>query len=164
MCECEFIYGITILFFPGEAGVQRLVYIYIQDKLGIVTRKSILHTCGAQGRVGLTRRRRGGVKRTIKERSVSSISTQSSSDSSSSSDESDTLCSICHQRKPEPIAKRRIGKKNQSEWVCCDKCCEWVHCYCADVTLRPSLLHLSLVISAPQVCKILFLVTIPSLS
>ena len=47
MCVCEFIYGITILFLPGEAGVQRLVYIYIQDKLGIVTRKSILHTCGA---------------------------------------------------------------------------------------------------------------------
>ena len=32
--------------------------------------------CGkAQGRVGLTRRRRGGVKRTIKERSVSPILT-----------------------------------------------------------------------------------------
>ena len=68
----------------------------------------------AQSRVELTRRRRGGVKRIIKERRASPISTQSSSDSSGSSDETDTLYSIYHQREPEPIAKRRIGKKNQS--------------------------------------------------
>ena len=50
-----------------------------------------------------------------------------------SSDESTTLCAICIQREPYPVALRRLGKKIESQSVCCDVCSDWIHCYCADV-------------------------------
>ena len=74
-----------------------------------------------------------GLKRKLKERSTPSVSSESSGDESSSSDESTTLCAICNQREPDPVALRRVGKKNESQWVCCDVCSAWIHCYCADV-------------------------------
>ena len=74
-----------------------------------------------------------GVKRKLKERTTPSLSSPSSSDDSSSSDESTTLCAICNQREPDPVALRRVGRKIESQWVCCDVCSDWVHCYCADV-------------------------------
>ena len=74
-----------------------------------------------------------GVKRKLKERSTPSVSSPSSGDASSSSDESTTLCAICDKREPDPVALRRVGKKIESQWVCCDVCSDWVHCYCADV-------------------------------
>ena len=74
-----------------------------------------------------------GLKRKLKERSAPSISSPSSGDASSSSDESTTLCAIYNQREPDPVALRRVGKKDESQWVCCDVCSNWVHCYCADV-------------------------------
>ena len=52
---------------------------------------------------------------------------------SSSSDESTTLCAICNQREPNPVALRRVGKKIESQCVCCDVCSDWIHCYRADV-------------------------------
>ena len=73
-----------------------------------------------------------GMKRKLKERTTS-ISSPSSGDASSSSDESTTLCAICNQREPDPVALRRVGKKIESQWVCCDVCSDWVHCYSADV-------------------------------
>ena len=75
-----------------------------------------------------------GVKRKLKERTTPSLSSPSSDDGySSSSDESTTLCAICNQREPDPVALRRVGKKIESQWVCCDVCSDWIHCYCADV-------------------------------
>ena len=73
-----------------------------------------------------------GMKRKLKERTTS-VSSPSSGDASSSSDESTTLCAICDKREPDPVALRRVGKKIESQWVCCDVCSDWVHCYCADV-------------------------------
>ena len=86
-----------------------------------------------RGRGRQARRVSTGVKRKLKERSTPSVSSQSSGDASSSSDESTTLCAICNQREPDPVALRRVGKKIESQWVCCDVCSDWVHCYCADV-------------------------------
>ena len=86
-----------------------------------------------RGRARQTRRVSTGVKRKLKERTTPSISSPSSDDASISSDESTTLCAICNQREPDPVALRRVGKKIESQWVCCDVCSDWVHCYCADV-------------------------------
>ena len=86
-----------------------------------------------RGRGRQARRVSAGAKRNLKERDTPSISSPSSGDASSSSDESTTLCAICDQREPDPVALRRVGKKNKSQWVCCDVCSDWVHCYCADV-------------------------------
>ena len=93
-----------------------------------------------QRKMPLQTRRRGrqarrvstGVKRKLKERTPS-LSSPSSDDHSSSSDESTTLCAICNQREPDPVALRQVGKKIESQWVCCDVCSDWIHCYCADV-------------------------------
>ena len=85
---------------------------------------------------GRSRQARGvstGVKRKLKARSTPSVSSPSSGDASSSSDESTTLCAICDKREPDPVALRRVGKKIESQWVCCDVCSDWLHCYCADV-------------------------------
>ena len=73
------------------------------------------------------------MKRKLKGRSAASVSSQSSRDASCSSDESTTLCAICNQREPDPVALRRVGKKIESQWVCFDVCSYWIHCYCADV-------------------------------
>ena len=74
------------------------------------------------------------VKKKLKERTTPSLSSPSSSDDySNSSDESTTLCVICNQREPDPVALRRVGKKIESQRVCCDVCSDWIHCYCADV-------------------------------
>ena len=86
-----------------------------------------------RGRSRQARRVSTGLKRKLKERSTPSVSSQSSGDPSSSLDESTTLCAICNQREPDPVALRRVGKKIESQWVCCDVCLDWVHCYCADV-------------------------------
>ena len=86
-----------------------------------------------RGLVRQARRVSTGLKRKLKERSAPSISSPSSGDASGSSDESTTLCAICDQREPDPVALRRVGKKVESQWVCCDVCSDWVHCYCADV-------------------------------
>ena len=86
-----------------------------------------------RGRGRQARRVSTGVKRKFKERTTPSIYSASSGDTSSSSDESTTLCAICDQREPDPVALRRVGKKIESQWVCCDVCSDWVHCYCADV-------------------------------
>ena len=83
-----------------------------------------------RGRSRQARRVSTGLKRKLKERSTPSVSSQSFGDPSSSSDESTTLCAICNQREPDPVALR---KKIESQWVCCDVCLDWVHCYCADV-------------------------------
>ena len=74
-----------------------------------------------------------GLKRKLEERSTPSVSSQSFGDASSSSDESTTLCAICNQRESDPVALRRVGKKIESQWVCCDVCSDCIHCYCADV-------------------------------
>ena len=86
-----------------------------------------------RGLVRQARRVSTGLKRKLKERSAPSISSPSSGDASGGSDESTTLCAICDQREPDPVALRRVGKKVESQWVCCDVCSDWVHCYCADV-------------------------------
>ena len=87
-----------------------------------------------RGRGRQARRVTTGVKRKLKERTPTpSLSSPSSDDHSSSSDESTTLCAICNQREPDPVALRRVGKKIESQWVCCDVCLDWIHCYCADV-------------------------------
>ena len=83
-----------------------------------------------RGRARQARRVSTGVKRKLKERSTPSISSPSFGDASSSSDESTTLCAICNQREPDPVALRRVGKKIESQWVCCDKCSDWVHLLC----------------------------------
>ena len=101
----------------------------------------------ARGRGRQARGVSTGVKRKLKERSAPSVSSQSSGDASSSSDESTTPCAICDQREPDPVALRRVGKKIESQWVCCDTCSDRVHCYCADVVSRLSLLDLSPVTS-----------------
>ena len=87
----------------------------------------------SRGRARQARKVSTGVKRKLKERATLSISSLSSGDASSSSDESTTLCAICNQREPDSVALRRVGKKIESQWVCCDVCSDWVHCYCADV-------------------------------
>ena len=33
-------------------------------------------------------------------------------------------------------ALRQVGKKIESQWVCCDKCSDWIHCYCADIVFE----------------------------
>ena len=86
-----------------------------------------------RGRARQARRVSTGIKRKLIERSTPSVSSPSSGDASSSSDEWTTLCAICNQREPDPATLRRVGKKIESQWVCCDKCSDWVHCYCADV-------------------------------
>ena len=86
-----------------------------------------------RGRVRQARRISIGVKRKLKERSTSSVSIQSSGDASSGSDKSSTLCAICNQREPDPVEIRRVGKKIESQRVCCDICSDWIHCYCGDV-------------------------------
>ena len=101
----------------GKFGVEST-----QKKMRVQTR----------GRGRQARRVSAGAKRNLKERDTP-ISSRSSGDASSSSDESTTLCAICDQREPDPVAFRRVGKKNKSLWVCCDVCSDWVHCYCADV-------------------------------
>ena len=85
-----------------------------------------------RGRGRLAGRVSTGMKRKLKERTTS-ISSPSSGDPSSSSDEPTTLCVICNHREPDPVALRRVGKKIESQWVCCDVCSDWVNCYCADV-------------------------------
>ena len=89
-----------------------------------------------RGRGGQARRVSTGVKRKLKERSTPSVSSPSSGDGSSSSHESTTLYAICNKREPDPVALRRIGKKIESQWVCCDECSDWIHCYCADVEYK----------------------------
>ena len=70
----------------------------------------------------------------MQEQFTSSASSESCGDSSNSWDESTTLCSICNRREPDPIALRCVGKSTESlDWVCCDKCEDWVYCYCAYV-------------------------------
>ena len=86
------------------------------------------------------------VKRKLKERTTS-ISSPFSGDASSSSDESTTLCAICNQREPDSVALRRVGKKIESQWVCCEVYSDWVHCYCADVDYETVLQALSPVTS-----------------
>ena len=83
-----------------------------------------------RGRGRESRRISTGVKRKLKDLSTPSISSQPSGDAASSSDESTTLCAICDQREPDPVARRRVGKKIESQWVCCDVCSDWVHRYC----------------------------------
>ena len=86
-----------------------------------------------RGRGKQARRVSASTKRNLKERDTPSISSPSSGDASSSLDESTTLEQFCDQREPDPVALRRVGKKNKSLCVCCDVCSDWVHCYCADV-------------------------------
>ena len=80
-----------------------------------------------QGRARQARRVSTGMKRKLKERNTPSVSSPSSGDASSSSDESTTLCAIFNQREPDPVALRRVGKKIESQWVCCDYCSDWIH-------------------------------------
>ena len=80
-----------------------------------------------RGRSRQARRVSTGLKRRLKERSTPSVSSQFSGDPSSSSDESATLCAICNHREPDPVALKRVGKKIESQWVCCDVCLDWVH-------------------------------------
>ena len=73
-------------------------------------------------------------KRGVQNRNLSPDSSLPSSDDSTNSDESTTLCAICHLREPEPFTQRRVGHKiDPLDWVCCDQCLEWNHCYCVDV-------------------------------
>ena len=87
----------------------------------------------SRGRGRQRRRVSTGLKRKLKERSTPSVSSESSGDASSNSDESTTLCAICNQREPDPVCFRRVAKNIESQWVCCDVCSDWIHCYCADV-------------------------------
>ena len=111
----------------SEGGVS-----YRGGQFGAESTQSRKRGC-TRGLVRQARRVSTGLKRKLKERSAPSISSPSSGDASGSSDESTTLCAICDQREPDPVALRRVGKKVESQWVCCDVCSDWVHCYCADV-------------------------------
>ena len=73
-------------------------------------------------------------KRSVRNRNLPPDFSLPSSDDSTNSDESTTLCAIGHLREPEPFTQRSVGHKiDPLDWVCCDQCLEWHHCYCADV-------------------------------
>ena len=121
----------------AEATEEDSLELSTQSKMRLQTR----------GRVRHARRVSTGVKRKLKECTTPSISSPSSNDASSSSDESTTLCGTCNQSEPDPVALRRIRRKIESQWVCCDVCLHWVHCNVLMLTTRLYLLALSLVTS-----------------
>ena len=88
----------------------------------------------SRGRGAVGRASSRVTKRGVQNRNLSPDSSLPSSNDSTNSDESTTLCAICHLREPEPFTQRRVGHKmDPLDWVCCDQCSEWHHCYCVDV-------------------------------
>ena len=87
-----------------------------------------------RGRGAVGRASSRAAKRSVRNRNFSPDFSLPSSDDSTKSDESTMLCAISHMREPEPFSQRRVRHKiDPLDWVCCDQCLEWHHCYCADV-------------------------------
>ena len=83
---------------------------------------------------GIAGSKRDALKR---HRSRSSTSSSLNSSRSSSEDDTDTECAICGEREPPPVAMRCIARRGKAvqkaDWVQCDLCQSWIHCFCADI-------------------------------